>query len=59
MKAYKVWYETKNFIHKDTTDELNVKWTTEIKEAKDAPYDFFFKTLGFNNSKHSDMLLLM
>ncbi len=53
MKAYKIWYEEKNFIHKDTTNEMNLKWTTEENEAKEVSsfreaVDFFFDTLGFN-----------
>lgn len=35
MKAFKIWNNEKNYIHKDTTDELNIKWTTNIDEALD------------------------
>ncbi len=57
MKAYKIWHDEKNFIHKDTTNELNVKWTTNIKDAKTFSHrgkglTFFFETLrfGYNGS---------
>jgi len=63
MVAYKVWHDTKHFIHKDTTDELNVFWTEDIKEAKDLPKaeanKFFFDTLGFCANKRYDALRLM
>jgi len=65
MKAYKIWHDTKHFIHKDTTDELNVTWTENIKDAKDvANYceavKFFFDKLGFslNLSKYDALRLL-
>lgn len=32
MKAYKIWYDEKHFVHKDSTKD-NVKWTTEVGEA--------------------------
>lgn len=53
MKAYKIWYDEKNFIHKDTTNEMNLKWTTEENEAKEVSsfreaVEFFFDTLGFD-----------
>lgn len=53
MKAYKIWYDEKNFIHKDTTNEMNLRWTTEEDEAKEVSsfreaVDFFFDKLGFN-----------
>ena len=53
MKAYKIWYDTEHFIHKDSTNELNVGWTTDINEAKEIPHrgeaiNFFFETLGFS-----------
>lgn len=74
MKAYKIWYDTKHFIHKDTTNELDVTWTEDIKDALDADdlyidsglpsfskaVRFFFDKLGFslNRSKY-DALHLM
>lgn len=65
MKAYKIWYDEKNFIHKDTTNEMNVKWTTEEGEAKDVPsfreaVEFFFDKLGFdlNSSRPHPLYLL-
>ena len=44
MKAYKIWHDTKHFIHKSTTNELNVSWTTNIDDALDA--DTMYKGLG-------------
>ena len=65
MKAYVIWYDTPHYIHKSTTNELNVKWTTDVNEAKDVPtyskaVDFFFDTLGFslNLSKPYPLYLL-
>lgn len=65
MKAYKIWYDTPHYIHSDTTNEMNVKWTTNVNEAKDVPtyskaVDFFFDTLGFslNLSKSYPLYLL-
>lgn len=53
MTAYKIWHDTKHFIHKDTTNELNVQWTTNIDDAKEIPHrgkaiTFFFTVLGFS-----------
>lgn len=62
MIAYKIWHDTKHFIHKDTTDEANVIWTTNIDDALDADnldfgtwlppmakaVRFFHETLGFS-----------
>jgi len=62
MKAYKIWFDTKHFIHKDTTDEINVSWTTNINDALDTKTlyldinipdfskacRFFNDTLGFS-----------
>jgi len=53
MVAYKVWNNTKHFIHKDTTNELNVSWTENIKYAKELPsysesIKFFCDKLGFS-----------
>jgi len=64
MKAYKVWYDTKHFIHKDTTNELDVCWTDKIEYAKDVPskaeaYKFFFDKLGFIPYKRYDGLHLL
>jgi len=65
MKAYKKWYDTKHFIHKDTTDEINVFWTTDVKEAKEVDnyaeaVRFFFDLLGFSlNLSKPDPLYLM
>ena len=72
MKAYKVWHETKHFIHKDTTNELNVQWTENIEDALDTdslyvgsglpPFSkaarFFFDFLGFNMAARYDALRL-
>ena len=64
MKAYKTWHDTKHFIHKDTTDELNVYWTDKIEDAKNIPNKveadkFFFDKLGFSPNKRYDALRLM
>lgn len=65
MKAYKVWYDTKHFIHKDTTNELNVTWTENIEDAKDVSsyseaIKFFNDKLGFsmNISKYDALRFL-
>jgi hypothetical protein len=64
MKAYKYWDETKHFIHKDTTNELNVTWTTNIEDALNIPHrgkalTFFFDVLGFSlNLSKPDPLYL-
>ena len=63
MIAYKVWHDTKHFIHKDTTDELNVIWTENIADAKRVSglgeaVKFFEKKLGFNLNKRYDALHL-
>jgi hypothetical protein len=65
MVAYKRWHGTKNFIHKDTTNELNVVWTENIEDAKDLDSfseacKFFFDKLGFssNPSKYDALHLL-
>ena len=52
MKAYKIWHDTLHYIHKGTTNELNVQWTTDINQALDIPHrgkaiTFFFDVLGF------------
>jgi len=64
MKAYKIWHGTKHFIHKDTTNDMNVQWTTNIEDAKDIPHrgkgiTFFFDVLGFslNPSKYDALHL--
>ena len=44
MKAYKIWHDEKHFIHKDTTNELNVYWTTDINYALNA--DELYKGSG-------------
>jgi hypothetical protein len=64
MKAYKYWHDTKYFIHKDTTNELNVTWTENINDAKDVPnyakaVKFFFDKLGFTWNQKPDTLHLM
>jgi hypothetical protein len=64
MKAYKVWHDTKHFIHKDTTDDMNVQWTTNIEDAKDVngyanAIKFFCDLLGFDIWKRYDALHLM
>ena len=62
MLAYKRWYDTKYFIHKNTTNDLDVCWTTDATQALNvdtmyqnlniAPYSkamrFFFDELGFD-----------
>ena len=64
MVAYKKWYDTKYYIHKDTTDELNVQWTDNIKDAKVVKnfaeaVRFLFDKLGFSlNSSKYDALHL-
>ena len=64
MKAYKIWYDTKHFIHKDTTDQLNVSWTDKEEFAKDIPDKreaarFFYDELGFNPNARYDALRLL
>ena len=73
MKAYKIWHDTKHFIHKNTTNQLNVQWTTDINEALDADdlmketqyppftkaYKFFFDELGFSPTSRYDALQLL
>lgn len=72
MKAYKIWYDTKYFIHKSTINELNVTWTTDIKDAKDTggrthldqkgytpAVKFYEDTLGFNVHARYDTLHYM
>ena len=65
MKGYKIWHNTKNFIHKDTTCELNVTWTENIEDAKEVKnygeaVNFFFDKLGFslNPSKYDPLYLI-
>jgi len=74
MKAYKIWNDTKHFIHKDTTNELDVKWTTDVEAALDTDglfkgkglpsyfkaSKFFFDKLGFssNPSKYDPLYLV-
>ena len=53
MVAYKIWYDIKHFIHKDTTNELDVSWTTNIDDAKKVlnyseAVNFFHDNLGFS-----------
>jgi hypothetical protein len=53
MKAYKIWHDTNHYIHKDTTSDMDVKWTEDPKEAKDIfdkaeAFKFFFDKLGFS-----------
>jgi hypothetical protein len=64
MKAYKIWHDTKHFIHKDTTNDMNVQWTTNIEDAKEVSnyaeaVRFFFDLLGFsmNPSKYDPLYL--
>jgi hypothetical protein len=65
MKAYKFWHNTKYFIHKDTTNDLNVTWTENIDDAKEIFHHgkaitFFFDLLGFSlNLSKPDALYLM
>lgn len=73
MVAYKVWNDIKHFIHKDTTSEMDVKWTTNKNDAlnsnslyrgKDLPprvkaIKFFYEHLGFCENKRYDALKLM
>jgi len=62
-RAYKVWHDTRHYIHKDSTKE-NVIWTENINEAKVCPLwreavNFFFEELGFDiGAAHSDCLRL-
>jgi len=44
MKAYKIWHDTRHFIHKSTTNELNVTWTIDINDALDT--DAMYNSLG-------------
>lgn len=53
MMVYKIWHDTKHYIHKDTTNDMNVQWTTDINQALDIPHrgkaiTFFFDVLGFS-----------
>jgi len=60
MKAYKIWYDMKYFIHNDTIDKLHVYWTTDVSQALDTdgmypglpPFSsacrFFHDVLGFS-----------
>jgi hypothetical protein len=53
MIAYKVWHDEPNYIHESTTDDMNIKWTQDIKEAKNIipnykGWEFFFDKLGFH-----------
>ena len=74
MYAYKRWHDTKYFIHKNTTNELDVCWTTDASQGLDVntmyqglglpPYSkavrFFFDGLGFSlNPSKPDALHLM
>jgi hypothetical protein len=73
MKAYKIWHDTKYFIHKDTINDLNVIWTNNINDALDADnlyigsglpsyskaVRFFFDLLGFNLYNRYDQLHLL
>lgn len=64
MIAYKVWHDTKHFIHKDTTNDMNVQWTTNIDDAKVVPnygaaVKFFCDVLGFSIWKRYDALHFM
>lgn len=59
MKAYKIWHDEKNYIHKDSTDDLNVMFTTNPDDAKEVgsfreACEFFCDHLGFslNPSKY-------
>ena len=50
MVAYKIWHDQRHYIHKDTTNDMNVSWTTDSNDAKviddNKGYDFFM-SLGF------------
>lgn len=65
MKAYKIWYDEPHYIHKDTTNDLNLKWTTDVTQAKDVStyeqaVDFFFNKLDFSlNLSIPDPLYLL
>jgi hypothetical protein len=54
MVAYKIWHNTKHYIHKDTTDDMDIKWAENIEDAKvisggiAKAMDFFYYSLGFN-----------
>lgn len=63
MVAYKIWHDTKHFIHESTTCELNVFWTTDRTKAKVIENrieanEFFYDHLGFNPNKVYDKLIL-
>lgn len=61
MKAYKIWYNTKNYIHKNSTSD-SIIWTEDSKNAKivgnwDSAVKFFFDELGFDlNMSRPDAL---
>lgn len=74
MKAYKIWNDTKVFIHRDTINKLQVVWTENIDQALDTDdlyketslpsyskaVKFFFDELGFSmNPSKKDALHLM
>ena len=64
MVAFKKWNDSKYYIHKDTTNELDVQWTENIEDAKVVAnfaeaVRFFFDKLGFSlNASKYDALYL-
>ena len=53
MKAFKIWEDEKHYIHKKTTSDQNLTWTTNPKDAKEFEracdgYKFFCDVLGFS-----------
>lgn len=64
MVAYKIWHDTKYFIHKNSTNELNVQWTENINDAKivnnySEAIKFFCDVLKFSIWKTYDNLYFM
>lgn len=65
MIAYKIWYDEKHYVQKDTTNELDIRWTTNVEEAKIIlpdykGWEFFFDTLGFHiNESLPDSLKIL
>ncbi|MCK9273340.1 hypothetical protein M0P65_07425 [Candidatus Gracilibacteria bacterium] len=64
MKAYKIWHDTRYFIHKNNITDYSVMWTTNIEDAKDVPtfsgaVKFFSDKLGFNIYSGYDRLHLL
>jgi len=64
MTAFKIWHDTKHYIHKSTTNELDVTWTINPADAKrisnkvDA-WKFFYDKLGFKMYTRYDRLYVL